>query len=166
MSSHKPEQYRAYAAATGTVAKTRQVVMLYDGAITCLRRGEIAIREGRIEERFNQLVKASEILMALQSSIDFDNGGEIATILHDFYTHVSRRIISVNFLKDQEKSGQMCLDLIEELKQMRTVWDDIDRSLTHVAPPQAATSKPHSPSEPQQPTKPLSQGGSGIIISA
>jgi len=163
MSSYKPAQYRAYAAATGTVAKTKQVVMLYDGIIRCLKHAEIAARENRIEDRYNQLVKASEIVMALQSSIDFDKGGDIASILHEFYTQIARRIISVNFLKDVEKASQLCLELIEEIKQMRNVWDDIDRSLTQgTQPKEVVESQPVQ----QSPAKPDSKDGSGITISA
>ncbi|HEU5047013.1 MAG TPA: flagellar export chaperone FliS [Rickettsiales bacterium] len=163
MSSYTPAQYRAYTAATGTVAKTRQLVMLYDGIIKCLKYAEIAARENRIEDRYNQLIKASEIVMALQSSIDFDKGGDIAGILHEFYTQIARRIISVNFLKDAEKAGQLCLELLEEVKQMRNVWDDIDRSLTQGTQPKQGESQPVQQSAP---AKPESKDGSGITISA
>jgi flagellar secretion chaperone FliS len=127
MATHKPSQYQAYSLATRTVAKTRQVVMLYDGAIRFLRQAEAAIAAKRIEERFKLLQRASEVIVGLQSSIDFDSGGEVAVTLHRFYSGISMRILSVNF-KDAAGAA-LCAEIITELKQMRDIWDSIDRTL-------------------------------------
>ncbi len=127
--SPKEIQYKAYWKATTTVAKTRQVVMLYDGAIRFLKQAATAVKEGKIEDRYNLTVKSSEIMMGLQSSIDFENGGEIASILHEFYTNVSRRIIYLNFIRSPQECEAQCTAIISELKQMRDVWDNIDHTL-------------------------------------
>jgi flagellar protein FliS len=126
MVAYKQSQYQAYSLATRTVAKTRQVVMLYDGAIRFLKQAKEAIREKRIEDRYNLLVKASEIVVGLQSSIDFEQGGELASTLHGFYTGITRRILAVNTHKDAQ--GE-CDAIIGELKSMRDVWDGIDQTL-------------------------------------
>ena len=127
----KEAQYQAYSVATRTVAKTRQVVMLYDGAIRFMRQAEVAIDEKRVEERFKLLQRAVEVLTGLQSSIDFDNGGEMAQTLHRFYTGLNMRILSVNFKEDPAKA--ICAEIITELKQMRDIWDSIDRTLNKPA---------------------------------
>ncbi len=127
MSAQKTSQYQAYSLATRTVAKTRQVVMLYDGAIRFIKQAKEAIAENRIEDRFKLLLKASDIIVGLQSSIDFENGGEVAHTLHRFYTQISTRILSVNFDRDGEK---VCDTLIDDLKQMRDVWSTIDSTVT------------------------------------
>lgn len=127
--SPRQSQYKAYSAATHTVAKTRQVVMLYDGAIRFIKQAMEAISENRIEERYKLLTKASEILVGLQNSIDFDNGGEIANVLHAFYVRISRRIIMVNFTKDAATALSQCEEIIAELKQMRDTWDQIDHTV-------------------------------------
>lgn len=121
--------YNAYSMATRTVAKTRQVVMLYEGIIKFLKQAEVAITEGRIEDRFNLLSKAAEIIVGLQSSIDFENGGNIASTLHNFYSNMSMRILAINFVKEPEKAKQDCEELIGELKQMRDTWENIDKNL-------------------------------------
>ncbi len=123
----KQSHYQAYSLATRTVPKTRQVVMLYDGAIRFLKQAIIALEEKRIEDRFNLLLKASKIINGLQGSIDFEKGGDVANTLFRYYTDMSIRILSVN-LKPQE-SKKNCESIIEELKQMRDVWDNIDRTL-------------------------------------
>lgn len=138
---HKPSQYQAYSLATRTVAKTRQVVMLYDGAIRFLQQAGVAITEKRIEERFKLLQRASEIIVGLQSSIDFDTGGEVAHTLHRFYSGISMRILSVNFEKD---GAGICTEIIAELKQMRDIWDSIDCTLN----------KPASETLPEAPAAP------------
>jgi flagellar secretion chaperone FliS len=121
-------QYKAYSMATGTVAKTRQVVMLYDNIIKLIKQVKVAIDETRIEDRFTLLKKASDTIVGLQSSIDFDNGGDIAGILHNFYTNISMRIVGVNFIEDTVQAQTSCDSLIDELKQMRDVWDNIDKN--------------------------------------
>jgi flagellar protein FliS len=158
MSPQVNSQYKAYLKATNTVAKTRQVVMLYDGAIRFVKQAAIAIEETRIEDRFNLLCKASEIMVGLQGSIDFENGGEVASVLHAFYTSISRRIISVNFTKDKVLGQQQCNEIIEELKQMRDVWDSIDRTLGNPAP---ADDK-----QDAKPEESSSSGGKNITLSA
>lgn len=137
-------KYKAYSAATRTVAKTRQVVMLYDGAIRFLKQALHAIEEKRIEDRYKLLSKAAEIMVGLQSSIDFDNGGKIANVLHGFYTHVSRRIILLNCNKNWEDAKNQCAEIISELKQMRDTWDSIDHSVGVKEDNAAATSSDSS----------------------
>ncbi len=130
--SPQKNQYKAYSLATRTVAKSRQVVMLYDGAIRFLKQASVAIEERRIEDRFRLLVRASDILTGLQSCIDFDSGGEVAPVLHRFYTHISSRVLSANF-KAPEEGLALCGQLIEELKQMRDAWEGIDHALSESA---------------------------------
>lgn len=128
---HKPSQYQAYSLATRTVAKTRQVVMLYDGAIRFLQQAKSAIEAHNIEDRFNLLQRASEVVIGLQSSIDFDTGGEVAHTLHRFYTDISMRILAVNF-RDAD-GADLCSGIITDLKQMRDIWDGIDKTLNKPA---------------------------------
>jgi len=122
--------YNAYSMATRTVAKTRQVVMLYEGIIKYIKQAEIAIDDGRIEERFNLLNKASEIILGLQVSIDFENGGNIAGVLNDFYSNMSMRVLGVNFIKDKQLAKEKCEELVTELKQMRDTWENIDNNIS------------------------------------
>lgn len=123
--ANKNAQYGAYHKAAHTVAKTKQVVMLYDGAIRNLQQAREAISERRIQDRYNLLSKASEIVLGLQGCIDFENGGDVATTLFDFYSSVDSRIISIH----RSNSIETCDQLIKELKEMREAWNEIDRKL-------------------------------------
>ncbi len=136
MSPQKNAQYKAYSIATRTVAKTRQIVMLYDGAIRFLKQAQVASAENRIEDRFRLLVRASDIIVGLQSSIDFDNGGEVAQTLNKFYTNISMRILLVN--SRPKEAVVLCEEIIGEIKQMRDVWDTIDSSMSTTEAPVTA----------------------------
>lgn len=129
-------KYQAYAMATQTVAKTRQIVMLYDGAIRCVQQAKEAIRERRIEDRYHLLVRTSDIISGLQGCLDFENGGEVAKALYQFYASLDNRVFSLHRNHDPD----ICDGIIADLKQMRDVWHEIDRNTN-----QAATAKENPP---------------------
>lgn len=116
-------QYKAYHAASQTVAKTRQVVMLYDGAIRFLHQAREAIEAGDIETRYHKLTKVTDIITGLQSCLDYQAGQETAKILNDFYTSIEMRVFQLHHVP----SGDACRQIAQELKEMRDVWDAIDR---------------------------------------
>lgn len=136
------QKYQAYAVATQTVAKTKQIVMLYDGAIRFVQQAKEAIREKRIEDRYNLLLKASDIIVGLQSCLDFENGGEIAKILYNFYSSIDNRMFTIH----RTNSMDACDEIIADLKQMRDVWHSIDESEAG-ANANSNTAAPASPPE-------------------
>lgn len=149
MSSEQKNKYQAYAAATQTVARTKQIVLLYDGVIRFLKQAKEAIEEGRIEDRYKLLIKASEVIGGLQACLDFENGGNIANILYSFYASIDGRIFSVH----RTNSIDTCDQLIAELKKMRDVWVEIDESTS-------------APAGQTPPDLPPSTGMDGVVISA
>jgi len=117
------QKYQAYAAATQTVAPSRQIVMLYDGVIRCVVQAKEAIAEKRIEDRYHLLIKASELIGGLQGCLDFDKGAEIAKVLYSYYASIDTRLFSIH----RSNSIEDCDGVIADLKQMRDAWDEIDR---------------------------------------
>jgi flagellar secretion chaperone FliS len=115
--------YKAYNKASHTVSKTRQVVMLYDGAIRFLQQAGEAIEKKDFETRYNKLTRAADIIVGLQSCLDFDAGGPSAKGLYDFYAAVDMKIFALHRTNDITA----CKALIAEIKEMRDVWDAIDR---------------------------------------
>lgn len=124
------QKYQAYASATQTVAKTKQVVLLYDATIRYLQQVKEAIAEKRIEDRYTLLIKASEIIFGLQSCLDFENGRDIARILYNFYSSIDSRMFSIH----RTNSIETCDEIIAELKQMRDVWQEIDQGAMEAPP--------------------------------
>lgn len=117
------QSYKAYSRATHTVSKTRQVVMLYDGAIRFLQQAAEAIENKDFETRYNKLTRAADIVVGLQACLDFESGGASAKVLFDFYSAMDMRIFALHRSNDLAA----CKTLIAELKEMRDVWDKIDR---------------------------------------
>lgn len=115
-------RYKAYNKAAHTVAKTRQVVMLYDGIVRFMSQAKAAIEENAIEQRFKTLSRASEIITGLQACLDYDAGGDTAHVLNDFYSAIDMRIMQLHRTNDAVE----CQKVIDELKQMREVWNSID----------------------------------------
>lgn len=138
-------QYHAYAVATQTVARTQQIVMLYDGVIRFVKQAKDAIREKRIEDRYKILTKASEVLMGLQGCLDFEKGGEIAKVLYGFYSMVDSRIFAVH----RTNSLETCDEIIADLKKMRDVWAEIDGGNEKADAPVAAPAPITPPPAPE-----------------
>lgn len=128
--------YKAYSRATHTVSKTRQVVMLYDGAVRFLQQAAEAIEKKDFETRYNKLTRAADIIIGLQACLDFESGGPSAKVLFDFYAAIDMRIFGLHRSNDLAA----CQAIIAEMKNMRDVWDKIDRG--NDTPPEPPTAKP------------------------
>jgi flagellar protein FliS len=119
-----------YRTARETVQKTRQVVLLYDAVIRFLQQARQAIENKEYEARFNLLNKSSVILIGLQGSLDFENGGEISKILSDFYSAIDLRIQALNRTNDLAALDQ----IVTEIKMMRDAWDEVCLLYTSPSP--------------------------------
>lgn len=142
------KKYQAYAAATQTVATTRQIVLLYDGVIRFVQQAKEAIKEKRIEDRYNLLIKASEVVGGLQGCLDFDNGGDIARILYSYYASIDARLFAIH----RTNSIESCDEIIGDLKQLRDTWDEIDRNLSTPQNTSSENSAPPNDTPPESMT--------------
>ena len=136
MSAHQTHRRvsAAYRSAAETHPPARQIVMLYDGAIQRIQEAKAAIAARRIEARLNSVMKAHAMVAALQSCLDFDQGGEVAPLLDRFYGYVLGRLTLVNVRDDPA----ICDELVRLLRQMRDSWAEIapgPASLPSTMPP-------------------------------
>lgn len=97
--------------------------MLYEGILRNLQQAKEAIEQGNISTRFNKLSRASDIIIGLQMSLDFDSGKDSARTLYDFYSMLDARIMQLH----RSQSLEECALIIEEVRQMYELWDKIDR---------------------------------------
>lgn len=125
--------------------------MLYDGIISSLQQARDAMAEQRIEDRYHLLTKATQIIMGLQSSLDFDAGNAVAATLYDFYSGL---LFTINQLH-RTNDVSVCGALIEEVKSMRALWDEIDRQEQANSPAPMAIPEPQEAPE----VEPLPAGG-------
>lgn len=139
------KSYKAYAAATQTMAKTKQIILLYDAAIRYIQQAEVAITNKQIEARYHALDKAGNIVFGLQGCLDFEQGGEIAKTLYSFYSSIDARILQTQ----RDNNAETCAQIVKELKMMREAWAEIDAHDEKIG----ATSQPATQTEaPVQPS--------------
>lgn len=119
-------RYQAYHQASRTLAKTRQVVMLYDGAIRFLNQAKEATQQGDAERRYFKLARVGDILTALQSGLDLSQGQEVAVQLNHFYQSLQLSVLQLHYAKHLQEYDPV----IQELKTMRGVWDAVDRGMS------------------------------------
>jgi flagellar protein FliS len=69
------------------------VVMLYDGALSFMRIARAAIERRDIPARRDALGRAIAIVSELQSTLNMEQGGEVAATLDDLYAYVNARVL-------------------------------------------------------------------------
>ena len=107
----------AYQDATVTTqSKGRLIVLLYDGAIKFMK---LAIREleaGNHEAKGRYINKTLDIINELNTVLDTDAGGEIATSLRRLYCFMNNRLYKANIKREPEIIREV-ITLMEELNQ-------------------------------------------------
>jgi len=114
--------FNAYQKANETVSEVRQVVMLYEGAISFIEQAKVAIEERNYERRYNLINKAIAIVTGLNSCLEFnDETNEVATALDEYYQSLDMRLLYIN----TNDSIEDCDGVIEDLRVMLNAWRDI-----------------------------------------
>jgi len=98
------------------------VVMLYDGAITALRQAVTAIEAHDITKKCAHLNRAQAIIVQLEGTLNFEQGGEVAQTLKALYVHARAQILKANL----EDSPEILSALIEKITTVREAWHEAD----------------------------------------
>jgi len=108
--------------ATQTAPPGQLVLMLFDGALSALDRALLGFGFTDIAERnsaiHNNIQHALDIIRELNSSLDLEAGGELASTLRSLYSYFERRLIATNL----KKSRQGIDEVIPMLKGLRDAW--------------------------------------------
>ncbi len=94
------------------------VVMLYDGALKFLHQAREAIERGDIPARRDASSRAITIISELQSTLNMQQGGELAERLDALYAYVNGRIIAAA----AENSVGPIDDATRVLNKLREGW--------------------------------------------
>ena len=97
------------------------VQLMYDELIKALDAMAVAVRRNDYVQRGERQARALRILSALETSLDFDKGGEIAASLATIYREARRLLIAAAGENDGEKLGQV-RNMIGEIA---TAWTQI-----------------------------------------
>lgn len=97
------------------------VVMLYDGAIRFTGEARAAVVARDVARRGNAVSRAMAIVSELQSTLDLEKGGEIATSLDKLYTFVRDRLVDASVTQDVRPLDEA----LRVLQTLREGWSGI-----------------------------------------
>jgi flagellar protein FliS len=104
-----------------TADPKRLVLMCYEGAIDSLKIGKQKLSEKDYEEKGKNIAKARDIISELKSSLNFEQGGTIASNLDSLYNFMLKRIMEA----DLENDVQAFEDVIGILVDLESAWEEI-----------------------------------------
>ncbi|MFW5736198.1 MAG: flagellar export chaperone FliS [Halanaerobium sp.] len=112
MQGRSADQYKQMQIKTASPGKL--LLMLYQGAVKFMKLAKKNIKEGKIEESHNNIIKAQNIILELQSTLNKEQGGEIALQLERLYDFIYRELIKANLNKNTRHLDNV-IPLVEEL---------------------------------------------------
>ena len=104
-----------------TVDGLKLVVLLYEGAIKFLLSAQEGIREKDIVKRHNNIYRVLDIVAELRNSLNFSQGGEIATSLDALYLFMDRHLMTANIQNDVQKIQEV----VNILSSLKEAWEAI-----------------------------------------
>lgn len=96
------------------------VELMYEGAITFVRRAQKCIGEKDPEGTHNNILRAYAIVAELMATLDFDQGGEIAQKLEQCYDFVLHLLKEADICKDSQQLEQV----LKVLEPMSETWKE------------------------------------------
>ena len=115
------DQYRK--SSVSSASPIQLVVMLYDGALRFMEAGKHAMGKRDVFAQNENITKAERILSELLSTLDLEQGGEVATNLMSIYTYVYDRLVEAN-IEDKPEIIDECMAIMSELRES---WVEIER---------------------------------------
>lgn len=107
--------YQKYKQTAITSAPREQILlMLYEGAIKFTKLAISAAEQKKVAERGHNLMRAYDIIMELQVSLDHKVGGDVAKQLDQLYTFILDQYTKANLSGDPEPM-KAALKVIENL---------------------------------------------------
>jgi flagellar protein FliS len=93
----------------------QRIVMLFDSYQTSIRVARLHLQAGHIAEKGIAITKAINIVnKGLRASLNFEEGGEIASQLDDLYDYIVRLLLRAN-LHNDETALTTAGDLLENI---------------------------------------------------
>jgi flagellar secretion chaperone FliS len=115
----------AYRQASGQApSPVRLVILLYEQLIEDLRQSTIALRSHDVEKRTADIGHALLIIGRLQSALDLEEGGEVASNLEHFYTLLRASLLDAQAHASLEVLNQQ----ISHLLALREAWIEVEKT--------------------------------------
>ncbi len=103
-----------------TASRKDLLFMLLQGGIKFLHLAEESLREDRLEEANEHLIRAQEVVSELRASLDRKRGGEFAERMDALYDFMYRQLVSANVQKDP----QPAVRVREMLEDLLSTWQE------------------------------------------
>ncbi|MEW6327181.1 MAG: flagellar export chaperone FliS [Thermodesulfobacteriota bacterium] len=98
------------------------ILMCYDEAIKSLRSGRECYLKGEFEEKARQFSRAQDFISELLSSLNMEEGGEIAGNLRALYNFFLKHILEADIKRDLKAID----GIINMLSDLRSAWAQLD----------------------------------------
>ncbi|RMD47403.1 MAG: flagellar export chaperone FliS [Aquificota bacterium] len=92
--SNPYETYHKYE--VETLSKEDTLIKVYEEILSLLNITKMAIKEGDIKLKANNIKKLTDAFNILQASLDFEKGGEIAENLNQLYQFCSKELMNAH----------------------------------------------------------------------
>ncbi|MGA8221455.1 MAG: flagellar export chaperone FliS [Candidatus Acidiferrales bacterium] len=102
------------------------IVILYQEVHRSILKAQQALLQGNIEQRTTELNHAVEVIGHLQSTLNFEKGGEVAPKLSRFYNVARAKILEANILSSKE----ILEWLSQEFSAHIEAWQTVDRAVS------------------------------------
>ncbi|MEM7181266.1 MAG: flagellar export chaperone FliS [Spirochaetota bacterium] len=104
-----------------TTSPGKLIVMLYDGAIRFLKAAAENMDFKKFDYVNENIQRAKDILDELISSLNLEDGGEVAKNLLSLYIYMNQQIADGNLRKDPKPIQEV----LKMLNDLRGAWDEI-----------------------------------------
>ncbi|MCP4394021.1 MAG: flagellar export chaperone FliS [Alphaproteobacteria bacterium] len=118
MSANAADHYRQQQILNASPAE--RIVLLYDGAIKFMMITRKAIEDKNIQARYDNSVKARNVIQHLSETLDMEKGGDIAVNLDNIYKY-----LLAQFPEIDKNNIEAVDEVIKHLKILRESWSKI-----------------------------------------
>lgn len=125
-----------------TTDSIKLIVMLFEGAVNFLEQAKRRMAENRMGDKGVLINKVVAIVSELQSTLDMEKGGEVATGLDRLYGYMVARLIEANVDSDPE----ILSEITGHLRTLRNAWNSVADGGAGQQQPATASLSPPSPS--------------------
>jgi len=128
-------QYRRLDVASRVESANPQelVQLLFDGALAKLQTAKGCISRQDLEGRSRALSSAVSIVEGLQSSLDLEQGGDLASNLDGLYDYIQRKLWDANLHNDEAAVNEVC----ELLATVSGAWSTLGGEVSQTASEQS-----------------------------
>ena len=135
MSKSSIDQYRK--SAVSGASPLQLVIMLYDGALRFMEAGKHAMLKRDVFSQNENLTKAERIISELLSTLDMEQGGDVAKNLFSIYSYVYDSLVEAN-IEDKHELIDECSTILSELRESWVELERLSRTSAIVEAPDAA----------------------------